>query len=139
MTQVAPEPVVPAVTVMPLSTLAPSLWRKGDPPASIMGKWPRPHGKTKMGQCPWHQACDVNAVEFRNALQTATATKGAEHTLEQHAIINRMSKHEKALVCANMIPPFVILTSIAKELADAMQVWTINKFVCPPVIRQLPD
>ena len=63
-TQEAPEPVVPAVMVMPPSTLAPSLWGKGDPPASITGKWPRPLGKTKTGQRPWHQACDINAVEF---------------------------------------------------------------------------
>ena len=44
--QVVPEPVVPATTVMPPSMLAPSLWGKGDPPASIMGKWPCPLGKT---------------------------------------------------------------------------------------------
>ena len=36
--QAAPEPVVPAATVLPPSTLAPSLWGKGDPPASITGK-----------------------------------------------------------------------------------------------------
>ena len=51
-TQAAPEPVVPAAMVMPPSTLAPSLWGKGDPPASITGKWPHPLGKTKMGQGP---------------------------------------------------------------------------------------
>ena len=69
--QAVPEPVVPAVTVMPPSTLAPSLWGKGDPPASITGKWPRPLGKTKAGQRPWHQACNINAVKFQNALQIA--------------------------------------------------------------------
>ena len=63
-TQAAQEPVVPAAMVIPPSTLAPSLWGKGDPPASITGKWPRPLGKTKTGQRPWHQACDINAVEF---------------------------------------------------------------------------
>ena len=93
--QAVPEPVVPAATVLPLSTLAPSLWGKGDPPASIMGKWPHPLGKTKTGQHPWHQACDINTVEFRNALQVARAMKGAERTLEQHAIINRINKHER--------------------------------------------
>ena len=36
--QAAPELVVPAATVLPPSTLAPSLWGKGDPPASITGK-----------------------------------------------------------------------------------------------------
>ena len=51
-TQVAPEPVMPAVTVISPFTLAPSLWGKGDPPASITGKWPRPLGKTKTGQRP---------------------------------------------------------------------------------------
>ena len=137
--QAVPEPVVPAVTVMPLSMLASSLWGKGDPPASIMWKWPCPLGKTKAGQCPWHQVCDVNTVKFQNALQIARAMKGAEHTLEQHAIINCMNKHEKALACANTTPPFMIPTSITKELADAMQVWTINESTCPPAVRQLPD
>ena len=134
-----PETTVPAVTVVPLSMLAPSLWGKGDPPASIMGKWPHPLGKTKMGQHPWHQACDINAVEFKNALQIARVTKGMEHTLEQHAIINCMNKHKKALARANTTPPFMIPTGIAKELADAMQVWTLNESACPPAIRQLPD
>ena len=135
--QAVPEPVVPAMTVIPPSMLAPSLWGKGDPPASIMGKWPRPLGKTKTGQHPWHQACDVNAVEFQNALQIARVIKGAECTLEQHVIINRMNKHEKALARANTTPPLVIPTGIAKELADTMQVWTLNGSACPPAIRQL--
>ena len=65
--------------------------------------------------------------------------KGAKCTLEQHVIINRMNKHEKALACANTTPLFVIPTGIAKELADTMQVWTINESVCPPAVRQLPD
>ena len=95
--QQAPETTVPTATVMPLSMLAPSLWGKGDPPASIMGKWPHPLGKTKMGLPLWHQVCDVNAVEFQNALQIARVIKGAECTPEQHAIINRMNKYEKAL------------------------------------------
>ena len=47
--------------------------------------------------------------------------------------------NKKALAHANTIPPFVILTSIAKELADTMQVWTINESACPPAIRKLPD
>ena len=72
-------------------------------------------------------------------MQIARATKGAERTLEQHVIINRINKHKKALVHANTIPPFVIPTGIAKELADTMQVWTLNESACPPVIRQLPD
>ena len=37
--QQALETTVPAVTVVPPSTLAPLLWGKGDPPASITGKW----------------------------------------------------------------------------------------------------
>ena len=105
--QAVPEPVVPAAMVIPPSTLAPSLWGKGDPPASIMGKWPHPFGKTKTRQHPWHQACDVNTVEFQNALQIARVIKGTEHTLGQ--------------------------------LADAMQVWTLNESTCPPAISQLPD
>ena len=98
-----------------------------------------PLGKTKAGQRPWHQACNVNTVEFQNALEIARAIKGAEHTLEQHAIINRMNKHEKALACANTTPPFVIPTGITKELADTMQVWTLNESACPLAIRKLPD
>ena len=56
--------------------------------------------------------------------------KGAERTLEQHVIINRINKHEKALARANTTPPFVIPTGIAKELADTMQVWTLNESAC---------
>ena len=41
--------MVPVATSVPPSILAPSLWGKGDPPASITGKWPRPFGKTKAG------------------------------------------------------------------------------------------
>ena len=103
--QAVPEPVAPAATVLPPSTLAPSLWGKGDPPASITGKWPCPLGKTKTGQRPWHPVCDIT-VKFRNALQIARATKGTECTLEQHAIINRINKHEKALVRAQYHTPF---------------------------------
>ena len=47
--QQAPETMVSTATVMPSSTLAPLLWEKGDPPASIMGKWPCLLGKTKTG------------------------------------------------------------------------------------------
>ena len=114
--------MVPTISSVPPSMLAPLLWGKGDPPASIMGKWPHPLGKTKAGLQLWHQVCDITVVKFQNALQIARVTKGAECTLEQHVIINHMNKHEKALVCANMIPPFVILTGIAKELVDVMQV-----------------
>ena len=71
---------------------------------------------------PWHQVCDINAVKFQNALQIARVTKGAEHTLEQHTIINCMNKHEKALAHANTTPPFVIPVGTTKELADVMQV-----------------
>ena len=38
-----------------------------------------------------------------------------------------------------MATPFVIPTGIAKELADAMQVWTFNESACPLMIRQMPD
>ena len=83
--------------------------------------------------------CDVTAVKFQNTLQIARATKGAECTLEQHVIINRMNKHEKALAHVHTTPPFMILTCIAKELADAMQVWTLNESACPEAVRQFPD
>ena len=72
-------------------------------------------------------------------MQIARVMKGAECTLEQHAIINRINKHEKALVRANTTLPFMIPTGIAKELADTMQVWTLNESAFPPAIRQLPD
>ena len=103
--QQALETTVPAATVVPLSTLAPSLWGKGDPPASITGKWPHPLGKTKTGLQLWHQVCNVNAVKFQNTLQIARATKGTERTLEKHVTINYMNKHKKALAHANTIPP----------------------------------
>ena len=83
--------------------------------------------------------CDITEVKFQNALQISRAIKGADHTFEQHVIIGHINKHEKAPVCANTILPFVIPTSITKELAVVMQVWTINESACPPVIRQLPD
>ena len=57
-------PVVPATTVLPLSTLAPSLWGKGDPPASITGKWPRPLGKPKTGQRPWCYEIDKHTDTY---------------------------------------------------------------------------
>ena len=81
----------------------------------------------------------MNAVEFQNTLQIARMTKGTECTLEQHAIINHMNKHEKALAHANTTPPFMIMTGIAQELADMMQVWSLNESACPPAVRQLPD
>ena len=40
--QQAPETMVPTVTIM-----VPSLWGKGDPPASVMGKWPVHLGKPR--------------------------------------------------------------------------------------------
>ena len=83
--------------------------------------------------------CDVNTVEFQNALQIARAIKGAERTPEQHVIINCMNKHKKALIHANTTLHFMMPTGIAKKLADAMQVWTLNESACPPVVRQLPD
>ena len=137
--QRVPETTVRATTVLPPSTLAPLLWGKGDPLASIMGKWPRPLGKTKTGLQPWHQVCNVNTVKLQNALQISRVTKGTEQTLKQHAIINRMNKHKKALASANTTPPFVIPTGIAKEIADVMQVWTLNEYARPPAARQLPD
>ena len=35
--------------------------------------------------------------------------------------------------------PFRDTYRYAKELADTMQVWTLNESACPPAIRQLPD
>ena len=100
----APNPTVPVITDVPLSMLAPSSWEKEDPPWSISRKWPHPLGKTKAGLWPWNQVCNVTAVEFQNTLQIARATKGADHTLEQHVSISCMNKHEKALVSGYNFP-----------------------------------
>ena len=58
---------------------------------------------------------------------------------EQHAIITRMTKHEKQQSRAKATPPFMILQGIAKELANTMQAWILNEVSCPPAMRQLLD
>ena len=93
--QKAPDTTVPITTSVPPSTLAPLLWGKGDPPTSIMGKWPCLLRKTKTGLRPWHQVYNINVVKFQNVLQIARVTKGTERTFEQLVIINRMNKHKK--------------------------------------------
>ena len=50
-----------------------------------------------------------------------------------------MMKHERQQACAKTNLPFIILTSIMKELADMMQVWTLNGSMCPAAVRQSPD
>ena len=44
-----------------------------------------------------------------------------------------------ALAHANTTPPFMIPNGVTNELADAMQVWTLNESMCPPAVRQFPD
>ena len=47
--QKASNTMVPIATSVPPSMLAPLLWGKGDPPASISWKWPHLLGKTETG------------------------------------------------------------------------------------------
>ena len=54
-------------------------------------------------------------------------------------IVNHMMKHKRVQSSAKVIPSFVIPTGIVKELADMMQVWTLNESACLAVVRQLPD
>ena len=112
-----------------------SLWGKGDPSASVMGKLPHLLGKSKPSQRSWQ----VSDSEFQKALQDARAVRPADRTGEQHVIVTCMTKHEKKQNCAKATPPFMIQQGIMKELADIMQAWFLNEFICPPAVRQLPD
>ena len=103
------------VEPMPMGLTLPP-WRKGDPPASIMGKLPHLLGKTKPRQRTWN----ISDLEFLKALKAASAVRPAEQTGKQHAIIAHITKH-KQQTRAKTTPPFTIQPSIVKELAGTMQ------------------
>ena len=83
--------------------------------------------------------CSLESPEFKDALLIARAKKGTECTPEEHMIILRALKYEKAQAHASQPAPFVIQSGIAKELTSMMQTWLMNEAVCPPAIRQEPD
>ena len=87
----------------------------------------------------WQHMCSLESPEFNNALLITRAKKGTEHTPEEHTIISRALKHEKAQACASWPTPFMIQPGIVKELTSMMQTWLMNKAVCPPAVRQEPD
>ena len=92
--------VVGSQTTLPLvspptSRITP-LWGKGDPPISVTGVLPRPLGKTQAGGNMWKHTCSLESPEFKDTLLIARAKKGTECTPEEHMIISRALKHEKA-------------------------------------------
>ena len=50
-----------------------------------------------------------------------------------------MMKHERMQACAKTTLPFIIQVGSMKELADMMQVWTINESTFPAAVTQSPD
>ena len=87
----------------------------------------------------WQHTCSLKSPEVKDALLIARAKKGTEHTPEEHTIILRALKHEKAQPHASRPAPFVIQPGIAKELTSMMQTWLMNEAACPPAVRQEPD
>ena len=145
-----PMPETPAFVVEASSALAPSQpppltsrmapqWGKGDPPMSITGKLPRPLGKTRAGLSKWQHTCEVNSPEFQDALLVARAKKGSERTPEEHTILSRALKQEKARARALKPAAFIIPPGIASELTSMMQTWLMNEAACPPAVRQESD
>ena len=123
---------------LPTSRITP-LWGKGDPPISVTGVLPRPLGKTRAGRNMWQHTCSLESPEFKDTLLIARAKKGTERTPEEHTIISRALKHEKAQARASRPTPFVIQPGIVKELTSMMQTWLMNEAACPPAVRQEPD
>ena len=87
----------------------------------------------------WQHTCSLESPESKDTLLIARAKKGTEHTPEEHTIISRALKHEKAQACASQPTPFVIPPGIVKELTSMMQTWLMNEAACPPAVRQEPD
>ena len=79
----------------PTSRITPP-WGKGDPPNSVTGVLPRPLGKTRAGGSMWQHTCSLESPEFKDTLLIARVKKGTECTPEEHMIISRALKHEKA-------------------------------------------
>ena len=91
------------------------------------------------GRSTWQHTFSLESPEFKDALLIARAKKGTKHTPEEHTIISRALKHEKAQACASRPTPFVIPPGIAKELTSMMQTWLMNEAACPPAVRQEPN
>ena len=83
--------------------------------------------------------CSLESPEFKDALLVGRAKKGTECIPEEHMIISRALKHEKAQAHASWPTPFVIPSGIVKELTSMMQTWLMNEAACPPAVRQEPD
>ena len=135
--------VVGSQTTLPLvnpptSRIAPP-WGKGDPPISVTGVLLRQLGKTQAGGNMWQHTCSLKSPEFKDALLIARAKKGTECIPEEHTIISRALKHEKAQAHASWPTPFMIPSGIKKKLTTMMQTWLMNEAACPPVVRQKPD
>ena len=122
----------------PTSRIAPP-WGKGDPPILVTGVLLRPLGKTRAGRNTWQHTCSLKSPEFKDALLIARAKKGTKHIPEEHTIISRALKHEKAQAHASRPAPFMIQPGITKELTSMMQTWLMNEAACPPAVRQEPD
>ena len=87
----------------------------------------------------WQHMCSLESPEFKDALLIARAKKGTECTPEEHMIILRALKHEKAQAHASRPAPFVIQPGITKGLTSMMQTWLMNEAACPQAVRQEPD
>ena len=127
--------VVGSQTTLPLVNpptlrIAPP-WGKGDPPTSVTGVLPRLLGKTRAGRNMWQHTCSLESPEFKDTLLIARAKKGTGHTPEEHTIISRALKHEKAQARASRPAPFMIPPGITKELTSMMQTWLTRQRVLP--------
>ena len=87
----------------------------------------------------WQHTCSIKSPEFKDALLIARAKKGSKHTPEEHTILSRALKHEKAQAHASKPAPFLIQSGIMKVLTSMMQTWLMNEAACPPAVRQEPD
>ena len=87
----------------------------------------------------WQHTCSLESPEFKDTLLIARAKKGTKRTPEEHTIISRALKHEKAQACASQPALFVIPPGTAKELTSIMQTWLMNEAAYPPAVRQEPD
>ena len=87
----------------------------------------------------WQHTCSLESPEFKDTLLIARAKKGTKRTPEEHMIISRALKHEKAQARASRPTLFVIPPGIMKELTSMMQTWLMTKAACPPAVRQEPD
>ena len=110
----------------PTSRIAPP-WGKGDPPISVTGMLPRLLGKTRAGGNMWQHMCSLDSPEFKDALLIARAKKGSEHTPDEHMILSRALKHEKAQAHASKPAPFIIPPGIAVIFLHFTKFLTIHR------------